>query len=340
MPATRTSTARLPRATIVPSRCREVSRTLFRFKFKPDSRSSSHRCRKTTARAFSTPMANLSWAATTLSIPDSLLRGARYRTTTRCTPPSVIASIIAGSGRRQVRHKSNGWFRRCLFVMTLVLRCAPPAWAADADTIVDRASRQVTAFLDQMSDVQCSGDELLLNESRLSDEHKEQRNKKNVPLLITNGFSMLMLIFHPYYRNSFEFSAMPDEIIAGHRTAQVRFTHIPGTRTPAALAVRGREFPLELTGTAWIEPETGQVVKLKIGLAKDMSDVGLKSLTAEIDYDPIHLPGWTQAYRFPAVATVEVETLRQRWRNVHRFSNYKRFLVDTSVTVVDPEQKK
>src|SRR5664279_1448107 len=216
MPATRTSTARSPKATIVPSPCREVSRTLFRFKFKPDSRSSSHRCRKTTARAFSTPMANLSWAATTLSIPDSLLRGARYRTTTRCTPPSVIASIIAGSGRRQVRHKNNGWFSRCLFVMTLVLRCAPPAWAADADTIVDRASRQVTAFLDQMSDVKCSehvtqlkldknghtaylenssfdylvllqgsGDELLLNESRLSDAHNEQRNKKNVPLLLS-----------------------------------------------------------------------------------------------------------------------------------------------------------
>ena len=232
---------------------------------------------------------------------------------------------------------------------------------------MDRASRQVTAFLDQMSDVKCSehvtqlkldknghtsyqenssfdylvllqgsGDELLLNESRLGDAHNEQRNKKNVPLLVTNGFSMLMLIFHPYYRNSFEFAAMPDEIIAGHRTAQVRFTHIPGTRTPAALAVRGREFPLELTGTAWIEPETGQVAKLKIGLAKDMSDVGLKSLTAEIDYDTIQLPGWTQAYRFPTVATVEVETLRQRWRNVHRFSNYKRFLVDTSVSVAEP----
>ena len=269
-----------------------------------------------------------------------------------------------------MQHQSRGWLRRGLLVMTL-LRCSLPAWAADADTIVDRASRQVTAFLDQMSDVKCSehvtqlkldknghtaysenssfdylvllqgfGDELLLNESRLGDAHNEQRNKKNVPLLITNGFSMLMLIFHPYYRNSFEFVAMPDEIVAGHRTAQVRFNHIPGTRTPAALAVRGREFPLELTGTAWIEPETGQVAKLKIGLAKDMSDVGLKSLTAEIDYEPIQLPGWTQAYRFPSVATVEVETLRQRWRNIHRFSNYKRFMVDTSVSVADPEQKK
>ena len=145
--------------------------------------------------------------------------------------------------------KSRGRFRWGLLVMTLlVLRCAG-AWAADADTIVDRASRQVTAFLDQMSDVKCSehvtqlkldknghtayqenssfdylvllqgsGDELLLNESRLGDAHNQQRNKKNVPLLITNGFSMLMLIFHPYYRNSFEFAAMPDEIVAGHRT--------------------------------------------------------------------------------------------------------------------------
>jgi hypothetical protein len=269
-----------------------------------------------------------------------------------------------------VRRKSKGYFRRGLLLMTLVLRCSSAA-AADANTIVDGASRQVAAFLDQMSDVKCSehvtqlkldkkghtayqenssfdylvllqgsGDDLLLNESRLADAHSQQRNKKNVPLLITNGFSMLMLIFHPYYRNSFEFTAMPDEIVAGHRTAQIRFIHIPGTRTPAALAVRGREFPLELTGTAWIEPETGQVVMLKIGLAKDMSDVGLKSLTAEIDYDSIQLPGWTQSYRFPSVATVEVETLRQRWRNVHHFSNYKRFLVDTSVSVANPEQKK
>ncbi len=80
---------------------------------------------------------------------------------------------------------------------------------------------------------------------------------------------------------------MPDEMFAGHRIAQIRFTHISGTRTPAALAVRGREFPLELTGTAWIEAETGQVAKLKVGLARDMSDVGLKSLSAEIDYDPV-----------------------------------------------------
>ena len=269
-----------------------------------------------------------------------------------------------------MRDANRQSMRRWLLIMSFVLRAVIPAPAVEPD-LVDHVTKQVTSFLDQMSDVRCTeqvtqlkfdknghtiygerssfdylvllqgtGDEFLLNESRIADKHNDQRNKKNVPLLITNGFSMLMLIFHPYYRNSFEFQAMPDDVTNGHRLAQIHFTHIRGTRTPAALAVRNREFPLELTGTAWIDPDTGQVVKIKLGLAQDMSDVGLKSLTAEIEYEPIQLPGWQQAYRFPAVATVDVETLRQRWRNVHHFTNYKRFMVDSSATVAGPEQKK
>lgn len=269
-----------------------------------------------------------------------------------------------------MRDGSRQSLRHCLLILSFMVRAVAPAPAAEPE-LVDRATKQATSFLDQMSDVRCTeqvtqlkfdknghtiygerssfdylvllqgtGDEFLLNESRIADKHNHQRNKKNVSLLITNGFSMLMLIFHPYYRNSFEFQAMPDEISNGHRLAQIRFTHIRGTRTPAALAVRNREFPLELTGTAWIEPDTGQVARIKVGLVQDMSDVGLKSLTAEIEYEPIQLPGWQQAYRFPTVATVDVETLRQRWRNIHHFSNYKRFMVDSSATVTGPEQKK
>ena len=62
-------------------------------------------------------------------------------------------------------------------------------------------------------------------------------------------------------------------------------------------------------------------------------------LWARIEYAPVHLPDWQQVYRFPAVATVDVETLRQHWRNVHRFTEYKRFMVGTSQAVAKTEQK-
>lgn len=253
-----------------------------------------------------------------------------------------------------------------LLILAMLIANSLTAQATTGPDVVDRTTKQVADFLDEISDVKCSeqvtqikldknghsvyternsfdyfvllqgtGDDFLLNESRLADKHSEQRNKKNIPLLITNGFSMLMLIFHPYYRNSFEFQTMPDETLDGRLLAKVHFTHIRGTRTPAALAVRGREFPLEIQGNAWIDPESGQIARIKLDLAQDMTDVGLKSLQADITYEPLQLPGWKQAYRFPTVATVEVETLRQRWRNVHSFTRYRRFVVDTSTDVAE-----
>ena len=92
--------------------------------------------------------------------------------------------------------------------------------------------RRAQLSYDYLVLLQGSDDEFLLNESRLADAHNQQRNKKNVPLLITNGFSMLMLIFHPYYRNSFEFRRCPTRSSPGIALPQVRFTHIRGNAHP------------------------------------------------------------------------------------------------------------
>ncbi len=245
----------------------------------------------------------------------------------------------------------------------LLLAIGAPAQDQSLSALLDRTTRQVSEFVDVVSDVKCtehvsqvkltdsgrvqlsenstfdylvllegSADGLMLNESRL-DTSPPVKNKKNLPMLLTNGFAMLFLIFHPYYRNSFRFEREADEMDSGQRLARVHFTHIAGTRTPAALAVRGRQYPLELTGTVWIDPDTGMVARIQASLADSMLDVGLRSFTADIQYAPVRLPGWTQVYRFPVEATIEVASLRQHWRNVHRFSDYKRFLVGTEESV-------
>ncbi len=192
-------------------------------------------------------------------------------------------------------------------------------------------------------------DDLLLNESRLEQHEQEKRHTKlkqtaartsdarNVPMLISNGFSTLFLIFHPYYRDSFRFEPEPAETVDGETRLRVHFTHIPGTRSPAALAVRGREYPLELTGTAWIDPADAGITRIELTLANDMRDVGLRSLHAQVDFAPVKLPGWTETYRFPDTATIDVESLRQHWCNVHTFSNYQRFLVETQQSVDKPK---
>jgi hypothetical protein len=205
-------------------------------------------------------------------------------------------------------------------------------WAASLDTIDGgyfgtRLSKGATvSAYDYLVILANTGGELSLSESRLP-VHEAKADKKNRSMLVSNGFATLFLMFHPLYANSFEFSALGEEVIDGHRLTKVAFRHIRGTRTPAALALRGREYPLELSGTAWINADTAAIAKISAGIENTMVDVGLNTLQTEVEFAPFPFHDLEKTYWFPLRAVVEVETPRQHWRNTHQFTNYKRFSV-------------
>jgi hypothetical protein len=229
--------------------------------------------------------------------------------------------------------------------------------------ILERATSQTSVFLDQFSDVKCteqvrqeklgkdnkvelkedstydylviltnSGGELNLSESRIP-VHEAKKDRKNTSMLLSNGFATLFLVFHPVYAEAFKFTLAGQDVVAGRTLEKVTFEHVHGMKSPAALALRGREYPLELTGTAWIDPETGSITKIEAGIADTLQDVGLKALTSEIDFAPLTFADSKQAYWFPTQARVEVETARQHWRNLHQFTGYKKFSVSTEQKV-------
>jgi hypothetical protein len=178
-----------------------------------------------------------------------------------------------------------------------------------------------------------SSDELQLNESRV--ESPGARHKMAAsPMLITNGVSTALLLFHPYFSDAFTFQAGPEELIGTRMAIPIHFAHISGRRTPAALALRGREFPLELQGTAWLDKASGEVIQVNAKLMGDMSDVGLRSLEMHVEYKR-EIVG-NEAWTLPARAVVEVSTPRQHWRNTHEFASYKSFSTDAEQ---DPNYK-
>jgi hypothetical protein len=230
--------------------------------------------------------------------------------------------------------------------------------------LLARTSGQTAAFLEQFSDVKCTEQvrqeklgkndkvelkedstydylmiltnaqgELNLSESRIP-MHEAKRDRKNTSMLLSNGFATLFLVFHPYYSSAFTFTLAGEELIAGRMLDKVEFQHVPGMKSPAALALRGREYPLELSGTAWLDPQTGSIAKIQAGIANTLRDVGLNSLSSEIDFSPLKFSDSKQEFWFPAQARVEVETPRQHWRNLHQFSAYKKFSVNTEEQVI------
>jgi hypothetical protein len=258
---------------------------------------------------------------------------------------------------------------RALFVLVaaagVCLAASAPASPNDQklSDLLRRTGNQASAFLDQFSDVKCTehvrqeklgkddkvelkeestydymailtntAGELNLSESRLP-LHEAKRDRRNTSMLLSNGFATLFLVFHPYYAEAFKFTFAGEEIIAGRLLEKVSFEHVLGMKSPAALALRGREYPLELSGTAWIDPESGSIARIEAGIQDTLLDVGLKSLHSEIVFAPLPFADLKTVYWFPTQATVDVQTPRQHWRNLHRFTEYKKFSVSTEEKV-------
>ncbi len=261
----------------------------------------------------------------------------------------------------------NGNKTRSIIKVALIAACLlvglPGATQTEPlDALLDRAGNNVTRFLDQLGDVHCNeevlqekfnpkgkteervqstydylvltqfhGSEPLLYESR--EAQKAGHIKKNVSMLVTNGFATQLLIFHPYYQPSFSFERLPDAHINGKTYIQVHFQHIKGRLSPAVLLLRGREYPLSLAGTARLDPETGSVAQIISELGASMEDLGLKNFRTEVDYAAVTFSRNPKSYWLPAQATVELNTSRQHWKNVHHFSEYRLFSVNVEEKV-------
>jgi hypothetical protein len=239
--------------------------------------------------------------------------------------------------------------------------CFAPAWSADSaaplDQLLHRSERFAERFWQRFPDVTCNetviqaklgkngkvtyqrealfdylvfldlqSDGIGVTESRQA--KREPGKDPKVPLLVTNGFSTMVLIFHSYYQNSFEFESQPDDAAGGKTLQRIHFRHVKGTRSPSVLQLRGRDYPLDLEGTAWFDPEAGAIVRIESVLEAPMDDVGLRVFRSDVHYSPVRFSASTEIFWLPAAAEIEAETPRQHWRNIHHFTDYKLFSTD------------
>ena len=156
-------------------------------------------------------------------------------------------------------------------------------------------------------------------------------------LLITNGFTAMLLIIHPDYEASYVFAPAGEETVDNVTLTKISFKPVPGASSPAALQLRGQNYPIPLSGMIWIDPQTGMVTKLLAVMDSGLKDLGLQGMSSEIHYATIRFHDPEESYWMPVSAVIDVETPRQHWRNIHRFTGYKRF---KSTILVEGLEKK
>lgn len=195
-----------------------------------------------------------------------------------------------------------------------------------AQTVVGKNNkpmyREESAFEYQMQSSNRNGS-MRLTETR--EARKAAFRDPNKTLLITNGFASMLLVLHQNYEASYIFDPVDEEVAEGRTLLKVHFKPVPGASSPAAMQLRGRNYPLQLKGDIWIDEESGAVVKLISSLEGSLEDLGLRGLRSEIHYSIVQFHDPEEAYWMPSSAVIDVETPKQHWRNVHRFTEYRRF---------------
>jgi hypothetical protein len=185
--------------------------------------------------------------------------------------------------------------------------------------------RENSAYDYQFQATSASGT-LKFNETR--ETHNPAYRDPSRTLLVTTGFASLLLIAHPMYEASYNFEPAGVEMIDGASYVRIHFSPIPGASSPATLRLRGKNYPLPMSGTLWIEPQSGAIVKVEAIVDSGMSDLGLTGMRSEVRYVLHSFRDPAESIWIAESATIEVETPRQHWRNLHRFSDYKRFNVN------------
>jgi hypothetical protein len=181
------------------------------------------------------------------------------------------------------------------------------------------------------------GGALKLQESRKV--RKQAFRDPSRTLLITKGFASLLLIVHSQYESSYEFEPAGEDADGAITLTKFNFKFVPGASSPAALQVRGKSYPLPLSGTIWIDKGTGAITRLTAAVDSSLSDLGLQGMQSDIRYALVQFHDPEEAYWMPVSATIDLETPLQHWRNVHRFAGYRRFRASIEIEGVKEQNK-
>ena len=243
---------------------------------------------------------------------------------------------------------------------------ANPAFEAQANATLLKARKLVDAFFEHSSNVVCKENvsQMMIGKSnkpfyredsvfdyQLQSANRngtlhltETRDSKKAAfrdpyksLLITNGFANMLLVLHQNYEASYNFEPIAEEQAGDRTVLKFHFKAVPAAASPAAIQLSGRNYPLQLRGDIWIDEASGAVIRLVSSLDSGLDDLGLHDLRSEVHYSYVQFQDPEEAYWLPSSAVIDVETPKQHWRNVHRFSEYRRFRVTVHVELGEKE---
>ena len=156
---------------------------------------------------------------------------------------------------------------------------------------------------------------------------------KDMPgMLVDVGTPALALVFHPVFRDSFNWSCEGLGEWKGKSAWVIHFEQ--RTDKPTSLLqsfeTASGEYMLPLKGRAWVAENGGEVMHLDTDLTKALKPIGMLREHFSIDYGPVSFRTHKQVLWLPQDADVYYQFQGHYIHHYHHFSDFKLFSVDTT----------
>ena len=177
------------------------------------------------------------------------------------------------------------------------------------------------------------GDVDAMEEYRTDPERNlpEQLNLRDL-FMISSGFASTLMYFGPDQRRDSHFRDFGTQWIRNRKCHVVGFAQDPErARNVGEVRIGGKDATVYLQGLAWIDSQSFQTLRLMIWPLPSCMDLDLSSMNATIDFYPVQPIGSKTVLWLPRYVKVRVLYRGTTVRNIHHYSNFKLFRVDSKV---------
>jgi hypothetical protein len=184
---------------------------------------------------------------------------------------------------------------------------------------------------------QVAGDRAEVNEFRMNDQGiRVVETGPDKGFFMTSGFALSSVHFSTVDQWDSRFLHLGEQKIFGRETHVIAFAQLP-SEARNSVTMKAAEFKTNMfiQGIAWVDQAGFQIVRMRTDLLAPQADIGLEEQTTKISFTevrfpdvavPLWLPRDVNVYmKFTAGAPVQI------FRNVHRYSDYRRYRVSTKI---------
>jgi tetratricopeptide (TPR) repeat protein len=157
--------------------------------------------------------------------------------------------------------------------------------------------------------------------------------------LATLGMPALALVYHPYYRDEYEFMCEGRGEWRGRPSWVVHFRQRDDRMSEMrAYRVNGMSFPVHLKGRAWIDADTSQILAMEADMVRPLPEIRLVRDHQLIEYGPVEFVRNKTTLWLPKSADWYCSLAQKRYHRRHSFSNFLLFSVDDKQWIGNPKE--